>query len=390
MASSHNNPYQNIGLFGLHPDSYARWILEGFLSFADKQPHWQLMHEPYCDLAHLENLLTHFQPDAILCESKDPEIIHRLSFWGKPVVYVARKIPSPIAETLHRVRADNHAVGALAFSYLREKGFNRFLFAGTSTQALSNVRLQGYQQSAEAAGYPVGCIDITSPDQTESLLKSALISDPRPAAMFAAQDNLGLALIRAANRLGIRIPEALAILGVDNNALLCRISHPHLSSVDPGTDRMGMVCAERLHALLQGAPLPPTEIQIPPVRVVTRRSTEVVSTDNPNLRKVYALVRERGCDDLSFQELVAASHMSRRSLEIRYKEAFGFTLGQHLTRVKVSRAKELLEHTDLYTPDIAAACGWPSASHMCVMFKRHTGNTPSEYRRKSHREHIST
>ncbi|MDF3130719.1 substrate-binding domain-containing protein [Kiritimatiellaeota bacterium B1221] len=390
MPLSFNPDHQHIGLIGLHPDGYARWILEGFLAFTDKQPHWQLMHEPHCDLDHLENLLTHFQPDALLCESKDPEIIRRLSAWGKPVVYVASNIPRSLAKNLHRVRADNHAVGALAFSYLREKGFTRFLFAGTSNHPFSDVRLQGYRQSAEAAGYPVKCIEMSSPDRVESLLASALGSDPRPAALFAAHDSLGLTLVRAANGLGIPIPEALAILGVDNHALLCRISHPHLSSVDPGTDQMGIVCAERLYTLLQGEPLPPAEIQIPPVKVVTRRSTEVVSTDNPNLRRVFALIRERGCEDLTYQELISASHMSRRSLEIRYKEAFGFTLGQHITQVKVTKAKELLEHTDMYTPDIAAACGWPSASHMCVMFKRHTGHTPSDYRRKSHRDHIST
>lgn len=367
----------------MHPVGYGRWILEGFLGYADQQPSWQLRHEPNSDEPGLDRLLSEFSPDAILCESRNPATIDALVSWGKPVVFVAADLRQPGADALHRVRADNPAVGVLGFDHLHKRGFHRFLFAGFHQWPFSLARLQGYQAAAKRVGCEIEVLPTDTPPA--KILKQMFQDDPRPAALFAARDGIGLEFVHAALAADIRVPEDLAVLGVDNEALLCRICHPALSSVDPGTERIGHSGAELLHALLRGEKVPPADNRIQPVRVVARASTDTLATQDPNLSRVYAFIREHACDEIRFEEIVRLSHMSRRSLETRYKTAFGFTLGEHITRVRVARARELLELTDMYTPDIAAECGWPSASHMCVMFKRHTRLTPSEYRRKTRR-----
>ncbi len=359
---------------------YARWILEGFLSVADQQPHWVLHHEPDSSLEALETMLDRFQPDALLCESRNKRVIDRLVQWDKPVVFAAANIRHPSADSLYRVRADNREVGMMGFHYLRERGFKRFLFAGYSDQPFSVHRQKGFQQAAEHAGCSVETLDACEKNW-DNVLRHRLQQNPVPMAVMAAADDLGIRIIHAGIASNLSIPEQLAVLGVDNHAMICRLCHPTLSSIDPGTERIGETSANLLKQLLNGTAEAPSEIRVKPVRTVTRASTDVLSTDDPNMRRVYAFIRDNTCEGIAFSELVKLSNMSRRGLENKYKLTFGMTLGQHMTHVRVARARELLECTDMVTPDIAAECGWPSASHMSVMFKRFAGISPSAYRK---------
>ena len=114
-----------------------------------------------------------------------------------------------------------------------------------------------------------------------------------------------------------------------------------------------------------------------------RRSTDSLAVEDPRLRRALLIIQERACEWLTVAELLREVHMSRRALETGFKNAFGLTLQQQIDRVRVARACTLLVETRHATPDIAAACGWPSASQMCKTFRRHTQKTPTEYRRKS-------
>lgn len=372
---------RKVALVGVYPTGYSRSILGGFLAFSDARPHWQLLHEPLASVERVEGMLEHFEPDAILCESNHPEVLERLIRWGGPLVVVARRLEPDVLQKVHSVRADNTQIGRLAFGYLRERGFQTFIYVGWDGHPVSEGRQRGFEQAAQEAGFAVSKLSLGKEGVSSALLSELLHADPRPAALFTANDDVGLGIIRAARQMGVDVPERLAVLGVDNHPILCRISHPLLSSIDPGTAQIGYRGGELLDALCSGERLPCGEERVSPVRVVTRTSTEILSTSDPNLMRAYAYIREHGCDDFRFEDLVRHSRMSRRSLETHYKAAFGSTLGEHLTRVRLKRACELLEHTDFYTADIAAECDWPSASHMSVMFKRHMRMTPTEYRR---------
>lgn len=381
MAPAKKEPVRKIGLVGMHPTGYSRAILEGFLACSDTKPHWQLMHEPYATVESVRKMVEVFQPDALICESRDPKVLNYLSQWRGAVVFVAVQLPPEYLDSFPVIRADNPEIGRLGFTHLRERGFNRFLFAGWDEAGLSNDRRCGYVQAARESGFEVAEVHVVQEGSDVQVLSDALGGDPRPAALFAVNDEVGLNMVRAAKEASISVPEQLAVLGVDNHPILCRISHPLLSSIDPGTTRIGYRAAERIQEVFQGKPMMPGEERIAPVRVVSRSSTDIVSTSDEKLSEVFRTISEQGCDDLEISSLAKRSGMSRRSLETRYKSTFGFTMGEHIIRVKVKRACELLEYTDFYTPDIAAECNWPSASHMGVMFKRHMKMTPTEYRR---------
>ena len=147
---------------------------------------------------------------------------------------------------------------------------------------------------------------------------------------------------------------------------------------------MGLQAAGLLDQILRNSPLPEKRrrLRINPKSVVERRSTDSLAVGDPRLRKALLIIQERACEWLTVSQLLREVHMSRRALEVGFKSAFGLTLQQQIDRVRVTRACSLLMETRQATPDIAAACGWPSASQMCKTFKRYTQKSPTEYRRQ--------
>ena len=200
-------------------------------------------------------------------------------------------------------------------------------------------------------------------------------------------DARAIRVIDACAEAGIRVPEDIAVLGVDDDPILCESTFPTLSSIRTGRYRMGQKAAEILAAMLRGEAAPqPLDMAMPPLGVVTRESTGYDAMSDPTIARAISFVRSHaGAKRIGVREVAAAVGCSRRYLELAFRNKLGSSVKDILLRTEIERIQSLLERTDLTIGEIAATCGFLRDSYLAVLFKRETGLSMTEWRRR-HRD----
>ena len=372
-----------IGLLIHRESGYGRAILRGVIRHGRQQACWELIDGGPPSAEGLEALLES-PVDGLIAEIRDLQLSELCRQRVRTLVAVASGMRPLEKPCWGSVSADNLAVGRMAFEFYYGRGFRNLAFLGKPGRPFSDLRLQGLR---EAASSHLLEVDVPPHEPDGTLPRAALIQWlaglPPRTAILAANDEFGVCILRELRTIGRAAPEDLVVLGVDNNELACDLTHPALSSIDINMEEMGVQAARLLKRMLKDRlPKGQRALQVGPRAVVERRSTDSLAVEDPRLRRALLIIQERACEWLTVGELLREIHMSRRALEMGFKDAFGLTLQQQIDRVRVARACALLVETRHATPDIAAECGWPSASQMCKTFKRHTQKTPSEYRRQ--------
>jgi LacI family transcriptional regulator len=184
----------------------------------------------------------------------------------------------------------------------------------------------------------------------------------------------------------VRVPDDVAVLGVDNDTVLCELSDPALSSIAPDTLRTGYLAAQLLDQMMAKKHVDPIPYLIKPVGIVARRSTDALAIADEEVSKAVRFIRENACEGITVEHVLQAVPLSRRVLESRFRRLLGRTPHREILRCRIERAKELLRGTDLPLKTIAARVGIPHLEYLSVTFKRTTGQTPGEYRRQ-YRQH---
>ena len=199
--------------------------------------------------------------------------------------------------------------------------------------------------------------------------------------MLTCNDIRGLQVLDACRRIALPVPERVAVLGVDNDVVLGELSDPPLSSIDQDLERIGYEAAALLDGLMNGEPAPPGPVLVKPVGVVSRRSTDAVAIDDPDVAIALRLIRQHACDQIGIDFLAEHTNLSRRVLQRRFKAVTGRTLQEQIHDARLERIKQMLSETDLKLDSIAHRSGFNYIGYMCSFFKNRTGMTPGEYRR---------
>jgi LacI family transcriptional regulator len=207
----------------------------------------------------------------------------------------------------------------------------------------------------------------------------------KPVGVLAPNDVWAYQLLEVCRQKALRVPDDVALVGVDNDDLLCGLARPPLTSVATPAERVGYEAAALLDRLMaspgraDGAPpLPP----LPPLGVVARQSTDVLMVDDPAVAAAVRFIRERACTPIGVEDLLRAVPLPRRTLERRFRAALGRGPGEEIRRTRVERARYLLGASRSSMGEVARAAGFADAKHFCVAFRRHTGQSPSSYRRE--------
>jgi LacI family transcriptional regulator len=192
-------------------------------------------------------------------------------------------------------------------------------------------------------------------------------------------------VIDACGRLGLAVPEQVAVLGVDNDEVICNLCTPTLSSVVPNPEMVGYRAAEVLDELMSGGGPRPEEawpMLIEPLGVATRQSTDLEAVEDPEVALALKIIREGSCRGLTVPDLLDRVLISRSSLERRFRKEVGLSPQGMIRQTQVKRAQQLLVETDLSLDQIAPLVGFKHAEHFAVVFKRQVGQTPGAYRRR--------
>jgi LacI family transcriptional regulator len=199
--------------------------------------------------------------------------------------------------------------------------------------------------------------------------------------VLAGNDIRGLQVLDACRRINVSVPEAVAVLGVDNDEVLCELSDPPLSSIDQDLERIGYEAAALLDRLMAREPATPEPILIKPLGVVARLSTESVAIDDPAVAAALRAIRQLACDNMGVDLVADRAGLSVRALQRRFKSLTGRTLQEEIANTQLARVRQMLAETDLKLESIARRAGFGYPGYLCSFFKKKTGMTPGEYRK---------
>jgi LacI family transcriptional regulator len=197
---------------------------------------------------------------------------------------------------------------------------------------------------------------------------------------MACNDDTGRGVLEACRLAGVHVPEEVAVIGVDNDELFCELADPPLSSVALNAEHGGYRTAQILDQLMKHKLRAPQRLLVEPTHVVTRRSTDVTAFSGREVGAALGFIHRNRARDFTVNDVAAATGLSRRNLEVKFRKAVGKTIHEEIQRIRLDHAKRMLRETDLPIAQIAESSGYNSPSYLTQVFGKEIGVTPAKYR----------
>jgi len=294
---------------------------------------------------------------------------------------------------LPRVEGDNEMIGRLAAEHFIERGFRNYAWAPFMDDVVNTERHHGFGARLAQNGLTCHVLPAANSQggggstldwaQRRKILIRELRSLPKPLAVFGYNDCVAADIIDACEVAGLAVPESVAVLGVDNDTILCECLRVPLSSVCHDLEGMAYQAAALLDRMMKGCKPPKLPLRIVPGGVVTRRSTDILAVENLAVAKALRYIADAYADPkLSVNEIASAAGISRRPLEKAFRKHLNRTINEETLRLRIAKARELLGSTAITVAEIAAATGFDSPHHFYRCFRYRCGMTPRAYRRQ--------
>ena len=291
---------------------------------------------------------------------------------------------------LPRVAGDHYLIGSLAAEHFIERGFRNFAWFSPYKDAVAQLRFGGFRETLGRVGAVCDSwiFELPSNEYRDEwmekceFLEQRLKIAPKPLAVFAFCDFDAANVLDACANAGLAVPDEVAILGSDNNELICESVRVPLSSVNHDLEGIGFEGAALLHRLMQGGRAPKNVKLIPPKAITVRQSTEVLAINHDPTRRALQFLQQNYRKRIGAEGVAAVCGMSRRKLDISFHKHLGRSISEQLSALRIIRAKELLLKTSLSAADVAAETGFNTPQYFSSVFRRATGLTPRHFRLK--------
>ena len=377
----------HIGVLVDASRAYGRGICRGIANYADQRDDWLVLAHERPELDRFPAWLQKQRLDGLIAYIPNQKLHRSIAALGIPVVDVHGRCRSP---QIPSIESDDAAIVRIAFEFFLQSGFHHLAYGGypgvfVSDQRQEAARLEGLARresvhlySPTRLGRVGGDLYQFEKSGAESGLSKWLRSLPKPVAVLACNDIRGQQVINACREAGIRVPTEVAVLGVDNDEIICRLCCPTLSSVEPGGEQIGHAAAESIASLLAGRKIAPRR-KVPPRGVIQRASTDTIVAAHPLVLSAARLIRDQ--TEASVEQICEATGVSRSTLDNLFRAHLGRSVAGEISRTRLQRSQNLLRHSGLSLAEIARSCGFASATYFGRFFKRETGLTPNAYRR---------
>jgi LacI family transcriptional regulator len=357
---------------------YARAEMHGVLAYA-RDNHLPWVFAGGMDSPATRLMLRRWKPDGMI---------------GYPIRHTGVPFATPLAPLRGcSCVIDDVAIGRLAADHLVERGFRHLAFLGERGLVFSAARRVGFHArwketcgAAPNASFHSLSIAFESikDDSAWRLdlreLARWLKTLPRPLGVMACRDLRARQVVEACRLIDARVPEDVAVVGVDNDELICEMCDPPLSSVSVPWEEIGRAMGARMHALLEGRPAPAPLPVIRPADVVVRRSSDSYATRDEVVLGACRHIQAHAHEGCSMASVARAAGVSRRGLEVRLRRELGVSPRQAIERVRLRTAQHLLRVTLLSMDQVAERSGFPSAARLFAVFRRNRGMTPRAFR----------
>jgi LacI family transcriptional regulator len=387
MHHQHNPPLKRIGLLIARNSSHFWALLKGIYDYASEVGDWQCI--PIDPEPRVLRILRANSVDGILGTFFERDLALSVKRLRKPTVELSDSYDKLV---FPRVVSNNYTIGQKAAEYFLSLGFRSFGFVGPMHLPASRERFAGFFDVNRAAGFETSCFD-TARAQEDVLasinwffpsdqLTRWLESLPKPSAILGANDYHAFGVVDAATRQGLTVPDGISVLGVDNDAPICELSRPTLSSIETGAKRIGYTGAALLGRMLNGEAAPLETVHVEGDEVVVRNSTDVVHTLDSDVSLAMQFIRRNAAAGIDVDAVVEHVSLSRRTLERRFQRYFKLGVQDQILRSRVALARELLRTSDLSINEVRRRAGFTSEAQLFRIFHRVEGMTPRGYRQQ--------
>lgn len=294
-----------------------------------------------------------------------------------------------IVPGIPNVKGDWDGGGKMAAEHLLGCGLKNFGFCGFPEFCWSNGRQEGFIRAIEKSGYSVSVLGLKSKIRASGSSKERarilkwLISLPKPVGIMAGNDDLGRELLEICKVNDLKVPDEIAVIGSDNDELICKFCYPPLTSIEIGNEKAGYEASRLMDELLTGKEsISEKMITVTPIRIVTRQSTNTMAVEDQNIVSAIRYIRQNKHKPLRVQDVVDAVCISRRALQRKFKTHLHSSLHMEINNVRCSVIEQLLLETTMSISQIAEKLNFSGEQNLARFFKKMRGISPNEYRSK--------
>jgi LacI family transcriptional regulator len=307
--------------------------------------------------------------------------------WHKPVVNIGYT-PTP---GIPRVTSDPDAVMQMAVEHFQSRGFEHYAFYLHVDRPGPQVKMRAYETAVKATEGTFHLIDLPKARKHQQphaqravyrWLADAIRQCPQPLAVVAETDDPAIMILHACVEAGIRVPEQVAVLGINDDPLRCPLASIALSSIDDNMEQIGFKAAAILDDLMSGKTADSVTL-IPPRGLTIRQSTDMLAVNNAPVAEALKLIKTQFREPVSAQSIAREIPISQRQLHTEFVHIVGRSIAEELARMRTNYAVRLLLSTDWKVSVIAHQSGLTNANRLCRTFKKIHGQTPLAFRRQA-------
>jgi len=331
----------------------------------------------------LINRVIDWKPDGVL--TREIEGLQSLIELNIPLIIVPYK---KMFEGHINIWGNNRGMGEMAAKYFIEKGYKNYAFFGFKDYQWSVERQEGFEAIVNEEGFKVSHFIFDSAnllwEQVPPKLLAWLSSLQKPCAVFSANDEMNIHLLETAHEINAKIPDDLSVIGVDNDVMICEMVSPTLSSIDHNAIWAGYEAATALRNWMEFGTRPSGNIFADYASIINRNSTDALAIEDDQVRiALHYIANTAVAEDISVDDVVRATNLSRRILEMRFHSTVKSSILEEIKKVRIGRIKSLLENSKLSVQQIAFELNFKNVDNITRYFRQYTGLTPLEYRNKN-------
>ena len=338
-------------------------------------------------MSHYIELIGELGPKAVVGQYIAPKVVTYLEERSIPVVSVAHKLHNLVItahDPQYIVNPDEIAIGTTAAEYVLSQGFEHFAYVAYNP-ANPGPRMKAFANVIRKNRMPLNSYFYQEHPTVEHItfdfaksedLQKWLHKLPKPSAIFTHSDKVGAHIVSTSIRTGLRVPDDIAVLGVDDDPLFCRTVMPNLASVRVPYQRLGIEAAR----IILKQPSKRVVRNVPPSIVAERASCRAPHYSDPLVDKALEYLRLHVEDGVKVSDMQKLTGLTSHQLIYRFHKATGLTPINMILRQRMARAKQLLIETTEPVSAIAGRCGFNNPNRFYLSFRDFVGMSPGDYR----------
>ena len=372
----------------LHIDTrreFGRGIVSGIAKYSHRYGPWVFYQENF-ELKKSLSLLKKWGANGIVVHVPDPIMAKKVIPSGMPAVAIT---VNELVKGVPNIMGNAIAIGEMGANYLIDRGFRQFAYCGFSDMLYSQKRAASFCATVNRAGFETHYYERpqllirTSWQDEELRMAKWLKSLPKATGLMACNDDCGRYVIECCELAGLHIPDDIAVLGVDNDTMVCDLTTPALSSIVLSLERAGYDAAELLDKLMKNKKVEKNHhIVFSPLYVETRVSTDIYHIEDPEIIEGIRYIANNSRKSIIVDDVAKAVAISRRSLERRFRNKLGHSVNDQIKHQRVEQVIRMLLDTTLSISQIAYALDFEGSNNLARYFRQVKGMTPMEYRKK--------